>query len=209
MWQMNEQLKREEEDLCGKRGLEPNSERQTFEVEVPAKFREQYEEVVRPLHQSDMQQQRRNMPNNPMGQDGRGSRLAPAVEKRLQAYNTLNRFLSAFIDHSLRDLDYLVRDKLLFERILNMELKDLPPPEKAIFYNDDGRSFNSILFYGNEWTLMLFDLLTFAAMDLIYPDYVLAGIMSYVLSKIVMLLRNKLGRSNLTRKTLVDERFLI
>ena len=67
MWQMNEQLKREEEDLCGKRGLEPNSERQTFEVEVPAKFREQYEDVVRPLRQSDMQQQRRNMPNNPMG----------------------------------------------------------------------------------------------------------------------------------------------
>ena len=67
MWQMNEQLKREEEDLCGKRGLEPNSERQTFEVEVPAKFREQYEDVVRPLRQGDMQQQRRNMPNNPMG----------------------------------------------------------------------------------------------------------------------------------------------
>ena len=67
MWQMNEQLKREEEDLCGKRGLEPNSECQTFEVEVPAKFREQYEDVVRPLRQSDMQQQRRNIPNNPMG----------------------------------------------------------------------------------------------------------------------------------------------
>lgn len=67
MWQMNEQLKREEEDLCGKRGLEPNSERQTFEVEVPAKFREQYEDIVRPLHQSSMQQQRRTMPNNPMG----------------------------------------------------------------------------------------------------------------------------------------------
>ena len=65
MWQMNEQLKLEEEGLCGKRGLEPNSERQTFEVEVPAKFREQYEDVVRPLR--GMQQQRRNMPNNSMG----------------------------------------------------------------------------------------------------------------------------------------------
>ncbi|KAL9962665.1 hypothetical protein ACROYT_G031787 [Oculina patagonica] len=209
LWQMNEQLKREEDDLCGKRGLEPNSERQTFEVEVPVKFREQYEDVVRPLRQSDIQQQRRNVPNAPMGQDGRGSRLAPAVEKRLQAYNALNRFLSAFIDHSLRDLDYLVRDKLLFERILNMELKELPPPDKAIFYNDDGRSFNSILFYGNEWTLMFFDLLIFAAMDLIYPDYVLAGIISYLFSKALTLLRNSLGRKNLTRKTLVDERFLI
>ena len=67
MWQMNEQLKREEEDLCGKRGLEPNTERQTFEMEVPFKFREQYDDVVRPLRQGDVQLQRRNIPNNPSG----------------------------------------------------------------------------------------------------------------------------------------------
>lgn len=83
MWQMNEQLKREEEDLCGKRGLEPNSERQTFEVEVPAKFREQYEDVVRPLRQSDMQQQRRNMPNNPMGKDTHCWLVTPGIGIRI------------------------------------------------------------------------------------------------------------------------------
>ena len=131
------------------------------------------------------------------------------VEKRLQAYNTLNRFLSAFIDHSLRDLDYLVRDKLLFEHILNKELKELPPPDKAIFYNDDGRSFNSVLFYGNEWTLMLFDLLVFAVMDLASKDFVFAGIFTYLVTKFLTILRDNLGRKNLTRKTLVDERFLI
>ena len=64
MWQMNEQLKREEDDLCGKRGLEPNSELQTFEIEVPLRFREQYEDVVRPLLQEGLPQQRRNIPNS-------------------------------------------------------------------------------------------------------------------------------------------------
>ena len=64
MLQMNEQLKREEDDLCGKRGLEPNSELQTFEIEVPAKFRQQYDNVVRPLRQGESQQQRRNMANS-------------------------------------------------------------------------------------------------------------------------------------------------
>ena len=38
-----------------------------------------------------------------------------SVEKRLLAYNALNRFLSAFIDHSLGELNYLVRDKLYLE----------------------------------------------------------------------------------------------
>ena len=128
---------------------------------------------------------------------------------RVHAYNTLNRFLSAFIDHSLRDLDYLVRDKLLFEHILNMELKEPPPPDKAIFYNDDSRSFNSILLHGNEWTLMFFDLMMFALVDSIAEDFVLAGITTYLLTKALIILRDKFGRNNLTRKTLVDGRFLI
>ena len=76
-----------------------------------------------------------------------------------------------FIDHSLKDVDYLVRDKLLFEHILNMELKGPPPSDKAILYNDNGRSFNSVLVYGHEWTLMLFDLLMFAFVDSFAQDF--------------------------------------
>ena len=106
-------------------------------------------------------------------------------------------------------MDYLVRDKLLFEHILNMELKELPPLDKAVFYNDDGRSFNSILFYGNEWTLMLFDLLMFAFVDSLAQDFVLAGVITYLVTKALIILRDSFGRKNLTRKTLVDERFLI
>ena len=131
------------------------------------------------------------------------------MERSLQSYGALNRFLSAFIDHAVRDLDYLVRDKLLFEQILSMELKDLPPPDRAIFYNDNGRSFNKVLFYGNEWTLMLFELLVFAAVDLISEDFVLGGVLTYIISKGLAIARNTFGRKNLARKTLVDERFLI
>ena len=134
-----------------------------------------------------------------------------SIEKRLLAYNTLNLFLSAFIDHSLRDLDYLVRDKLLLEHILNMELKDQPPSDKATSYHDNGRSFNSVLLYGREWTvtLMLFDLLMFAFFDSIAQDFVLAGVVTYLFAKILIIFRNKFGRKNITIKTLVDERSLI
>ncbi|XP_044181403.1 meckelin-like [Acropora millepora] len=134
-----------------------------------------------------------------------------SIEKRLLAYNTLNLFLSAFIDHSLTDLDYLVRDKLLLEHILNMELKDQPPSDKATSYHDNGRSFNSVLLYGREWTvtLMLFDLLMFAFFDSLAQDFVLAGVVTYLIEKILIIFRNKFGRKNITIKTLVDERFLI
>lgn len=69
-----------------------------------------------------------------------------------------------------------------------MELKDFFFLDKVIFYNDDGCLFNLILFYGNEWILMFYDLLIFVVMDLIYFDYVFVGIMLYVFSKVVLLL---------------------
>ena len=139
---------------------------------------------------------------------GNQSHLPVAVERSIQAYVGMNRFLSAFIDHSLRDVDYLVKDKLLLERIFDVELSEIPL-DKAIFYNDDGRSFNSVLFYGNEWTLLLFDILFFALVDFIATDYVLAAVLTYIASKIISAARNSFGRRNLARKTLVDERFLI
>lgn len=120
----------------------------------------------------------------------------------------MNRFLTGFIDHSLRDLDYLVYDKLLFERIFNIEVRE-QPVDKAIFYKDDGKSFNTVLFYGNEWTLMLFDLLFFGIVDYISTNYVLAGVLTYFMSKILVIVRDSFGRKNLARKTMVDQRFLI
>lgn len=141
------------------------------------------------------------------GGGGQGN-LPVVIERSIQAYGALNRFLCGFIDHSLRDIDYLVYDKLLFERIFNIEVRE-QPTDKAIFYKDDGKSFNSVLFYGHEWTLMLFDLLLFAVVDYIAMDYVLAGIITYIISKVLESIRDSMGRRNLARKTMVDQRFLI
>ena len=67
MREMNEQLKREEDNLCGQRGLEPNTDNQTFQVSLPQKFRNQYEQIILPLKTRDQQAQRRNMPSTAAG----------------------------------------------------------------------------------------------------------------------------------------------
>lgn len=67
MKKMNEQLKREEDNLCGQRGLEPNTDNQTFQVALPQKFRNQYEQIISPLKIRDQQAQRRNMPSTSTG----------------------------------------------------------------------------------------------------------------------------------------------
>ena len=137
-----------------------------------------------------------------------GVNLSVAVQQTIEAYSSVNRFLSAFIDHSLRDNDYAVKNKLLLERMLDLELGELPQ-DKALLYNDDSRSFTNVFFFGHEWTLFLWDLLFFAIVDYASLNFVLAGVLTYLQGRVVKAIREILGKKNLAKKTLVDERFLI
>lgn len=47
---------------------------------------------------------------------------------------------------------------------------------------DPGFSFESVLFYGNELALLQLDILVFAVVDLIAQNYVLAAIITYIVS---------------------------
>ncbi|OWK61420.1 Meckelin [Lonchura striata] len=106
-----------------------------------------------------------------------------------------------------KEMDYIVKDKLLLERILGMEFME--PIEKSIFYNDEGHSFTDVLYYGNETTLLIFDILFFSVVDLASQSFVLAAILTYLQQEIFRFIRNTLGQKNLASKTLVDQRFLI
>nr|XP_046254565.1 meckelin isoform X2 [Scatophagus argus] len=195
MEEMNNNLKRESESLCGKRGLLPNTEMQTFQVSLNNRLRSQYERIREPLI-------RRGGPSRLMD-----SCSANQFEQNTRAYHTMNHFLGSVIDHAHPEMDYIVKDKLTFERVIGMEF--LEPSEKSIFYNDEAHSFSDVLFYGNEATLLIFDTLFFCIVDLGSQSFVLAAVLTYVQQMIFRVIRNTLGRKNLVSKTLVDERFLI
>ncbi|XP_038567465.1 meckelin isoform X2 [Micropterus salmoides] len=180
MEEMNNNLKRESESLCGKRGLLPNTEVQTFQVSLTNRLRMQYDRIREPLSR---------------------------FEQNTRGYQTMNHFLGSIIEHAHPDMDYIVKDKLMFERVIGMEF--LEPSEKSIFYNDEAHSFSDLLFYGNEATLLIFDTLFFCVVDLGSQSFVLAAVLTYVQQMIFRLIRNTLGRRNLVNKTLVDKRFLI
>lgn len=46
--------------------------------------------------------------------------------------------------------------------------------------SDNGHSFDSVLFYGNERTLFMFNLYTFIFVDVLLHNFVLAGIITFV-----------------------------
>ncbi|TRY84592.1 hypothetical protein DNTS_001329 [Danionella cerebrum] len=194
MDEMNTNLKREAENLCGQRGLLPNSDTQTFQISITNRLRTQYDRIIEPIS-------RRSGP----------SRLVDAsanpCEQSTKAYHTMNRFLGSVIDHGHREMDYIVKDKLLFERLIGMEF--IEPLDKSIFYNDESHSFSDVLFYGNEGVLLIFDTLFFCVVDLANQNYILAAVLTYLQQLAFRVIRNSLGRRNLVGKTLVDKRFLI
>ncbi|XP_064123966.1 meckelin isoform X4 [Loxodonta africana] len=194
MEEMNMNLKREAENLCSQRGLVPNTDGQTFQIAVSSQMRQHYDRIHETLT-------RKNGPARLL------SSSASTFEQSIKAYHTMNKFLGSFIDHVHKEMDYFIKDKLLLERILGMEFME--PMDKSIFYNDEGYSFSSVLYYGNEATLLIFDLLFFCVVDLACRNFILAAFLTYLQQEIFRFIRNTVGQRNLASKTLVDQRFLI
>ncbi|XP_054637503.1 meckelin-like isoform X1 [Dunckerocampus dactyliophorus] len=195
MEEMNNNLRREAESMCGQRGLLPNTDIQTFQVALSTRLRSHYDRIRESFT-------RRHGPSRLMDASS-----ANQMDQNIRAYHTMNHFLGSVIEHAHPDMDYYVRDKLTFERIMGMEF--LEPNDKSIFYNDEGHSFSDVLYYGNEGTLLIFDTLFFCVVDLVSQSFVLAAVLTYVQQMIFERIRNALGRKNLVNKTLVDDRFLI
>lgn len=65
---------------------------------------------------------------------GSGSKpTANMLHLSIHAYHSMNRFLTAFLEHALSDLDYDVRDKSFFETTFDMEFGELGS-DRAVFY---------------------------------------------------------------------------
>ena len=170
-----DQLQRESEDLCGHRGLLAGTDDQTFSMALPIKLRNYYDKVV--------------IPATTMGSGAaagpRAHKLTgTAVQQMVSAYGTMNRFLTRFLEHALKDLDFEVRDRLFLESVMDIEFHDTSITDKAIFYKDSGHSFDALLFYGHELTLITFDIMVFSFVDLFVQNFLLAGIVTYFVGKV-------------------------
>ena len=89
---------------------------------------------------------------------------------------------------ALRDIDYEVREKLFLEKVLDVEFQDATITEKAVFYSDSGHSFDAVLLYGHEFALTMFDMMVFLFVDLFAEDFLLAGIITFVVGEVIIII---------------------
>ncbi|XP_018025139.1 meckelin-like [Hyalella azteca] len=196
-----EQLKREEEDLCAYRGLEASSDCQTFEVITTYRFREEYLRILTPT----LQQNATSLPQ--FSSNHRLKLDTKKVELTVQAHETMKNFFEMFLQHSSPEVDFVIKDKLFLETVLDVEFQTVD--DKCLFFRDQKHLFDRVLLYGQETVLVLFEILLFTFVDLLSYDFVLSAVVTYAVSSALKALRNVGGKRNLIKKTLVDQRFLI
>ncbi|UJR38008.1 hypothetical protein I4U23_030690 [Adineta vaga] len=194
-------LEREANQMSATRGLQAQSEEQTFIIKIDRAFRAQYDNLL---------QSYQNRFLTLATQKNQEQEL----ENLMQSYKNLNEFLCAFIDHALPTYNYIIRVRFFIEKLLNYEFQVSNPDgiqgtTGSIFFVDPEKNFRRAMFAGHENSLFVWNMATFLFIDYFAFNYVLAAVITYVLNLIAVKMRVSLGRRNLAKKTLVDKRFLI
>ncbi|XP_051153232.1 meckelin [Leptopilina boulardi] len=188
-------LKKEEKNLCPHRGLVPGTIEQTFIISVTPSFRKMLESSYGSEEMSEKRFLRKQY-----------TRFLN-WEKSIMAHEKVIKFLSKFIDHCFKDLDYVVKDKLFIENLCDTEF--VSSRDKSVFYRDNSNSFECITFYGSEWILGTFEIALFVFSQAIFQNYVIALLITFLISHSLMIINKWNVKRNLTKNTLISKRFLV
>lgn len=94
------QFKREEENLCGHRGLLPGGDQQTYTILAPKNLRLFYEKLINPITGKTSYNHQQPFNNHSL-------KLDHNFEKMILTYHNINRFFAAFIDHVSLQIEWL------------------------------------------------------------------------------------------------------
>lgn len=105
--------------------------------------------------------------------------------------------------------------KLIREKTPSMRFFGVPPVDyetfqgNPLFFRDPNYGFQNTLFYGNEFTLIIMDIVIYLMWDLLFKNTLVALLLSYLVNRAIAWLRTWFGERNIARKALIDDAFLI
>lgn len=122
----------------------------------------------------------------------------------------LSKLLKMYIENVYVEKEKYIQDKTPFQRLfsyppVNMDtLKGTP-----IFLRDPDLGFQKIFFCGNEFSILITDICIYEMWDLIFKNTLVSILLTYMSIKALVYLRNWFGERNISKKTLINEKFLI
>ena len=180
-------------------------ENQEFEIFVPRDLRKSYDTKL--LDQ--IEDKARADANRSSGITLGGAFVAPTLpeEKLLKAQADISTVFKEFLHKVETDHENHVKEK---QSILSMFSSDVGVDgNTAIFYHDFIRLWSSSIFFGCELRLALFEMMVFATVHAVSGQAAAAAVTTILIDYVLCWLRKELGTNNISRKSLVDSRFLM
>ena len=212
MSDINKELQKEVKMNVGPRGLLANSEdptlsdNQTFQIYIPRTIRDKYNStMLNRIQEAAFAQRGRS---GVLGVPQRGAGAVPG-DADLKAKRSIEGDFVSMIADVENNPSKQVRNPQFVERLMGMPPDLGPGGEKAVFQHDMFSRFKEVLFYGIEAKLVVWNILVFLAVDSSSRNPAVAGLVTWILNFAAATLRESYGKENLSKKSLIDGRFLL
>ena len=156
--------------------------------------------------------------------------------KVIKGWRDMTVFLQEFVENNLTktDLRRVIRQPTLREQLFGIPPDLLLPAQACVLAPDAAFRYSSLLFLGKELDLIIFNMLSYSIFDLWFGSTATSILLCYLLDSLITIVRQRLGevctdlksytiiiinnisfflllfaQHVLSKKTLVDERFLI
>lgn len=196
MSQLQKQLKDEKNNLVPIRGLSQNAEHQVFEAYFAPIFRQAFFDLY----------------NSMLAQTwspsvvGCKPHLAGDIPKAAYAaYKEINTFLTKFFDKE-SDYKYMIQQESCLQRSLGLMPTVIEDSILTVVKDD---SFKNSLLAGIQGRLQFFYLVVFLCVQSLTKQPCISAFVVYLIDVIVVRMYNTFGRANLSRKSLLDDRFFL
>jgi meckelin len=196
----------------------------SYELYLTRKFRKHYDDIFSSIRADEQRAARISGGSKSEGLPFLNSSSMP-TEATEKATRRLTKFLKGFIDKT----DNIHRNEFQHSNYMYRAFHwPTLTSEDVSYVYGDGKSqsmgfsqprWTMVTFLGVEYDLFIFNVLTFAVIDLwvgdnLEPDYhtgahVVSAFVTYLVEMLIRYIRDAFGGRNVNEKTLVDDRFLL
>eukprot|EP00879_Flechtneria_rotunda_P023280 GHRR01024623.1.p1 GENE.GHRR01024623.1~~GHRR01024623.1.p1 ORF type:complete len:249 (+),score=65.06 GHRR01024623.1:718-1464(+) len=179
------------------------NDNQMFLMYVAPDLRRKYETILLSQLEQAAQEQRAN--KGAVTSAVRGP--ARPRGSTINASGAITDAFKAAIDDIGRNHATQVIIPTYWQRVFHMP--PAPAPQSTMLQHDFHHHFSTVMFYGQELRLYVYEALLFSSLYMSIGNAAAAGFIAFLVQQVVRFIRQHWGENNLSQKTLVDRHFLI
>lgn len=194
---LEQNLQDEQRNLTPERGLVPGTSATVFETFFTTDLRLEFSDLY----------------NAMLAQTGAPSvigckrHLAGDIPKETyETYKEVNKFMKDFLEKKSKNHNFIVQEQSIAQQMIGA-IPTVVDDSVLSVVNDS--KYKKSLLAGLEWKIALFYLIMFACIDVATESPCIAAFVVFIIDQILIKIVETMGRANLSRKTLLDDRFCL